>query len=273
MEMRNDMDADDSSDSPRRIKSIQTASDILEAIQHLEAPTFTDLCGEVDISKGTVHTYLETLESEGFITKSGNEYRLGVRLVTMGESVRNQTDIYRAGQDEVEKLAEKTGEWVHLTVECQGQEVTLYESSGDRAIAMDYHLRMRESPQYLYHTAAGKAMLACFDRDRVRKLINRQGFVQRTEKTITDLETLFEELDRIQTQGYAVNDEEEVRGMRSVGTAVTGPDAAVCGAISVTAPTSRLSGDYFESEIPELVMEAANIIEVNLETAGVKQPR
>ncbi|WP_049967038.1 IclR family transcriptional regulator [Natrinema thermotolerans] len=267
------MDADDSSDSPRRIKSIQTASAILEAIQHLEAPTFTDLCGEVDISKGTVHTYLETLESEGFITKSGNEYRLGVRLVTMGESVRNQTDIYRAGQDEVEKLAEKTGEWVHLTVECQGQEVTLYESSGDRAIAMDYHLRMRESPQYLYHTAAGKAMLACFDRDRVRKLINRQGFVQRTEKTITDLETLFEELDRIQTQGYAVNDEEEVRGMRSVGTAITGPDAGVCGAISVTAPTSRLSGEYFESEIPELVMEAANIIEVNLETAGVKQPR
>ncbi|ELY72321.1 Transcriptional regulator IclR [Natrinema pallidum DSM 3751] len=269
----NDMHADDSAGSPRRIKSIQTASAILEAIQYLETPTFTDLCNEVDISKGTVHTYLETLENEGFITKSGKEYRLGVRLVTMGESVRNQTDIYRAGQDEVEKLAEKTGEWVHLTVECQGQEVTLYESSGDRAIAMDYHLRMRESPQYLYHTAAGKAMLACFDRDRVREIVDQQGFVQRTEKTITDLETLFDELDRIQAQGYAVNDEEEVRGMRSVGTAITGTDATVCGAISVTAPTSRLSGDYFESEIPELVMEAANIIEVNLETAGVQKPR
>lgn len=267
------MDADDPLDSPRRIQSVQTASTILEAIQYLEEPTFNDLCGEIDLSKGTVHTYLKTLESEGLIAKGENEYRLGFRLVTMGESVRNQADIYHAGRDEVEELAEKTGEWVHLTVEYQGREVTIYESSGDRAIAMDYHIRMRESPQYLHHTATGKAMLACFDRDRTRETIDRQGLVQRTANTITDLDTLFDELDQIRNQGYAVNDEEEVRGIRSIGTAIQGVDATVHGAISVTAPTSRLSDDYFEIEMPELVTEAANIIEVNLETASVENRR
>lgn len=267
------MNTGDSSDSPRRIQSVQTASTILEAVQYLDEPTFSDLCDEVSISKGTVHTYLETLESEGLISKAESGYRLGFRLVTMGESVRNQTGIYRAGQDEVEKLAETTGEWVHLTVEYQGREVTIYESSGDRAVAMDYHLRMRESPQYLHHTATGKAMLAHLDRDRVRQIVDQQGLVRRTEKTIDTSEALFEELDQIRTQGYAVNDEEEVRGMRSVGTVIQGGDAAVAGAISVTAPTSRLSGEYLDSEIPELVMEAANIIEVNLETSGVENRR
>lgn len=261
-----------SADSPRRIKSVQTATKILETIQYLSEPSFSDICNEVELSRGTVYTYLETLEEEGFIAK-GDCYRLGFRFVTMGESVRNQTDLYRVGQEEAETLAERTGEWVHLTVEHQGQEVTIYETSGDNAVAMDYHLRMRESPQHLHYTAAGKAMLAHLDERRVQEIINQKGLVQQTAETITDPEELFAELDRIRDRGYAINDEEEIRGMRSIGAPIQHTDTGVCGAISVTAPMSRLSGEHFHTEIPELVMEAANIIELNLETAGVENRR
>lgn len=264
------MNDDNAADSPRRIKSIQTASRILEAIQSLSEPTFSALCDEVEISKGTVHTYLETLADEGFVAKSDGLYHLGLRFVTLGESVRNQTDLYRVGQEEVEKLAEKTGEWVHLTVEYQGQEVTIYQSSGDRAIAMDYHLRMRESPQHLHLTATGKAMLAYFDETRIQAIIDQHELPQQTPKTTTDPEELFSKLEKVRDQGYAVNDEEEIRGMRSVGAPIQDIESNVLGAISVTSPTSRLSGEYFKTEIPELVIQAANIIEVNLETAMVE---
>ncbi|AGB40035.1 IclR family transcriptional regulator [Natronococcus occultus] len=264
------MSAGKPADSPRRIKSVQKASTILETVQYLEEPTFNRLCKELDVSKGTVHTYLETLEDEGLIIKSDGTYQLGFRLVTMGEAVRNQSDLYRAGQAEVEKLAEETGEWVHLTVEHQGREVTIYESSGDNAVATDYHHRIREAPQHLHHTATGKAILACFNDKRVRGIVEQRGLTGRTEETITDIDRLLEELERIRDRGYAVNDEEEVRGIRSIGTAIQAGSGWVNGAISVTAPVSRLSGKYFESEVPELVMEAANIIEVNLETADVE---
>lgn len=265
-----DMNDGNAADSPRRIKSIQTASRILEAIQSLSRPTFSALCDEVDVSKGTVHTYLETLADEGFVAKSDDSYHLGLRFVTLGESVRNQTDLYRVGQEEVEKLAEKTGEWVHLTVEYQGKEVTIYESSGDRAIAMDYHLRMRESPQHLHHTATGKAMLAYFDETRTQAIIDQEGLPQQTPETITDPAELSTELEQICDRGYAVNDEEEVRGLRSIGAPIQNIESNVLGAISITSPTSRLSGEYFEIEIPKLVTQAANIIEVNLETATVE---
>ncbi|MHC3439184.1 IclR family transcriptional regulator [Natrialbaceae archaeon A-gly3] len=255
------------SDSPRRIKSVQTASGLLKTIQHLSNPTFTDLRDEVDITKGTLHTYLETLEAEGFVTKTGDGYRLDFRCLTMGETVRNQTDLYHAGREEVENLAEETGEWAHLTIAYRGQEITVYESSGEHAVGTDYHLRMREDPQYPHYTATGKAMLASVDDNLVERIIDDQELVDKTPQTITDRDELFNELKTVREQGYATNDEEEIRGMRSVGAAIRRDDPDTPGAISVTAPKSRLSGDYFESEIPERVIQAANIIEVNLETA------
>ena len=257
----------DSTGGGRRIKSVTRVSDILRTIQRRDEPRFSDVVDALDLSKGTVHTYLATLEAEGFVDRDDGVYRLGFRLVPMAETVRNETDLYRAAREEVENLARETDEYVHLTVADRGREVTIDERRGDNAIAMDYHLRMRETAQHLHYTSTGKAMLAHFDRDRVDSIIENEGLVAQTDRTITDPDELAAELAEIRQQGYAVNDEEEVRGMRSVGAVVQGIEDDVAGAISVTAPKSRLSGNRFTSEIPELVMQAANIIEVNLETA------
>lgn len=251
----------------RRIKSIGTASDILRTVQRVDEPTFTDVVDAVDQSKGTVHTYLATLEAEGFVTRAEDVYRLGFRLVPMAETVRNETDLYRAGRDEVEKLARRTGEYVHMTVADRGKEVTLHERRGENAVARDYHRRMREVPQHLHYTATGKAMLAHFEQSRRERIVAEQGLPAQTDQTITDPDELTASLAEIRERGYAINDEEEVRGMRSVGAAIRGLDGRVAGAISVTAPKSRLSGDRFRTDIPELVKQAANIVEVNMETA------
>ncbi|MGM0398231.1 MAG: IclR family transcriptional regulator [Halobacteriota archaeon] len=257
----------DSEDGPRRIKSVGTISDILRTIQFQDAPTFVDVVDAIDLSKGTVHTYLSTLEAEGFVTREEDVYRLGVRFIPMAETVRNETRLYRAAREEVETLARETEEYVHLTVADRNREVTIDERRGDNAIAMDYHLRMREAPQHLHYTSTGKAMLAHFAPERVDRIIETEGLVAQTDQTITDREELAAELADIRDRGFAVNDEEEVRGMRSVGAVVRGIEDDVAGAISVTAPKRRLSGDRFHTTVPELVMQAANIIEVNLETA------
>ncbi|AJF27650.1 IclR family transcriptional regulator [Haloarcula hispanica] len=254
----------------RQIKSIQTASDILREIQSQSEVTLADLCDDVDVAKSTLHTYLQTLVAEGFIDKSDGVYRLGLRFVPLGESVRNRVDLYQIGKEEVERLAEETSEWVHLTVAYRNREVTLYEHNGGETVAMDYQRRTRESPQYLHCTATGKALLAHFDEAQVTDILASEELVQQTEKTITDPDELRERLAEIRRKGYAINDEEEIRGMRSVGAPIQDVDGAVCGAISVTAPKMRLSGEYLNSDLPELVMEAANIIEVNLESAAAR---
>jgi IclR family acetate operon transcriptional repressor len=55
-----------------------------------------------------------------------------------------------------------------------------------------------------------------------------------TPKTMTDVETLLEELDRVRTGGYALDDEEEAEGVICVGAAFFDHQQACVGALSVT---------------------------------------
>ncbi|ELZ17035.1 MULTISPECIES: IclR family transcriptional regulator [Natrinema] len=251
----------------REIKSVHKIDEILAAIKRLTEGTLTEITEEVDLTKGTVHTYLRTLHNCGYLTEEDGVYRLSLQFVTVAEHVRNETSLYMAGHDEIDELAERTGEYVHLVAEERGREVTLYESRGEYAIATDYHLRLRETPQYLHHNAAGKAMLAHFDADRRDRILDAQELEAQTANTITDETELRETLETVRENGYALNDEEEIRGMRAVGVPIRVPDGSIFGAVSMSAPASRLKGERFRSEVPELVMETANLIEVNLETA------
>lgn len=251
--------------SKRQIQSVLTACELVEAVQRSNGATLQELTDGVDLSAGTVHTYLSTLVECGFLTKEDGAYQLGFRFVTMGEHVRNETDLYAAGQEEVDKLADRSGEYVHLVTENNGREVAIYERRGQHAVGKDYHLKLRESPQHLHDSASGKAILSRLSEERVSEIVSREGLVRQTENTITDRDRLVAELETVRERGYAVNDEEEIRGLRAVGAPVVDNDGSVVGAVSVTAPTSRLKGERFEREIPEMVMEAANLIEVNLE--------
>lgn len=252
---------------PRRIKSVETASDIVDVIKRLQGGTLAEISGEIDLTKGTVYTYLQTLVDSGFVTKRDGEYQLSFRFIALGEHVRNETGLYVAGHDVIDDLADRTGEYVHLIAEERNRIAVLYESHGDRAVAKDYHLRMRETPQYFHDTAAGKAILAHLPSDRRDAILEAHDFEGQTKNTITDAPTLRETLAEIRDRGYALNDEEEIRGMRAVGAPILDSDETVVGAVSVTAPTSRLSDDRFRSEMPKRVIEAANLIEVTLETA------
>ncbi|MDX1745706.1 MAG: IclR family transcriptional regulator C-terminal domain-containing protein, partial [Halobacteriales archaeon] len=99
--------------------------------------------------------------------------------------------------------------------------------------------------------------------DRIESILAKHGLIARTEATITDRETLFEELRTVRERGYALNDEEKLRGLRAVGAPILGQDGRPLGAISVSDTTRNMYDERFREEIPDRLMGTANIIEVN----------
>lgn len=77
---------------------------------------------------------------------------------------------------------------------------------------------------------------------------------------------LVADLERVREQGCAVNDEEQLVGIRAVGALVTTSDGDVLGAISVFGPTSRLTVEEVETTLAEAVIRASNITRVNVHT-------
>lgn len=258
-------------DSSRVIKSVETAIAIVERIRESDGSTVTELAEQTGLTPGSVHTHLATLSYAGYVVQHGQEYRLGPQLLTLGEHFRNHSELYQASKNRVEVLAEETSEAAHLVIEHDGKLFALYERFGSDAVGVELHDRKREQPlNHLHCTAAGKSILAHLPEERVQNIIDKSGLPENTPKTITDRGELLTELDRVREQNFAVANEEQMQGIRAVGAPVIDGEE-VAGAIALSGPASRLQGERFHSELPELVIQAANICEVNLQTTEVQE--
>jgi len=259
--------ADDT--SKRRIKSLERADRIVEQLRSTNGATLTEIANGIGVTPSTAHTYLATLAEMGYIVKTGDQYRLGPEFLTLGEYVRHDSRLYAASKQEVEQLAERTGEAVHLVIEHRGRGIALYEQFGPDAIGTQFHQKLRQQPhQHLHCTASGKAILASLPEDRTNEILDEHGLQDRTPNTITDRATLFEEFETIREQGYAVNDGEELPGIAAIGVPVRDRDQTVLGSIAVSVPKSRMNQDTFSEDVIQLLKRTANSIEVDLQTTA-----
>ena len=261
------MPTDPNPDPPRTLKTVERTARIIKALETLDGAGVTELADHLDMSKSSAYHYLTTLRQEEFVVKNGDRYELGLQLLLSGEYVRNRNLLYRYGKEEIEALAESTGEYANLFTEEHGKGINLYKVRGSDAVGSGYQTDKLQQPDQLHCTATGKAILAFLSEDRVEGILDQHGLPKRTANTITDRDRLFEDLATIRDRGYAYNDEEEVEGLRAVGAPVIDRDDNVLGSLSVAGPTSRLKGTPFEEEFPEKVQRAANVIEVNINMA------
>jgi DNA-binding IclR family transcriptional regulator len=253
--------------SPRTLKTVERTTRIIKALETLDGAGVTELADHLGMSKSSVYHYLTTLRQEEFVVKNGDQYELGLQLLLSGEYVRNRNLLYRYGREEIEDLAESTGEYANLFTEEHGKGINLYKVRGSNAVGSGYQTEKLQHPDQLHCTATGKAILAFLPADERERILDRHGLPERTANTITDRDELLDELATVRDRGYAYNDEEEVEGLRAVGAPVIDRDDTVLGSLSVAGPTSRLKGEAFDEELPEEVQRAANVIEVNINMA------
>ncbi|MFB6114568.1 MAG: IclR family transcriptional regulator [Halodesulfurarchaeum sp.] len=243
------------------VNAVQKGFQIVEALKSIEEAGVTEVSREVDMPKSTTHNYLKTLESSGMVINHDGHYRLSLKFLDLGGYARNHLEIYQAGKDEIDNLAEETGELANLLVEENGKGVYIYQAEGENTVPVDTWIGKRT---HLTVTALGKAILAHYSRDHVEEILDRHGLPELNDNTITDPETFYSELSRVSDRGVAFDDEERLDGIRCVAAPVRDADGAVLGAISVAGPTHRLTGDYYEEELPERVLQAANVTELGV---------
>jgi len=243
------------------VKAAKTSFEIINKIRELEGAGVSELASELDKPTSTIHDHLQTLAHEEYLVKEDGNYYVGTRFLGIGEQARSRQKVYTIARQEVDELATETGEHTNLMIEEHGRGVFLYKSRGPDAVQLDTHAGMRVP---LQTTAMGKSILAFRSREEVDAIIDRHGLPQITEKTITDREELYEELNEIEERGYAYDDEERVKGMRCVAAPITDDEGRAIAAMSVSGPKSRLRGQEFREEVPDLILSSANVIEVNL---------
>ena len=243
------------------IGAVETSFAILESLKELNGARVTDVANHLEIPKSTAHDHLQTLYRAECVVKEGDDYRVGARFLELGGHARANMRLYRVAKEEVDKLADETGEQANLMIEEHGRGIFLHQAHGRDAVTADTYPGKRI---YLQTTALGKCILAHLPDERVSSIIDRHGLPEITKNSITTPEELTDELEAVRERGYAIDDEERIEGMKCIAAPIIDRSDDVLGAVSVSGPTSRMQGQRFEEEIPSTVRRAANIIEVTV---------
>jgi len=250
------------SESPAdSVQATRTMFEIVECLRDAEQLTVTEIADRTGYAKSTVHRHLGTLTDLEYATKQDEQYSVGLRFLELGQRARTQCEGYKLAREKVEEIAEQTGERAQFLVKEHGKAVYIHRAFGERAVYTDPGIGSRIP---LHATSAGKAILAEMDEEKLFEFAEQSSLEPVTDRTITDPDELLEELARIREQGYSFNRQENLDGLHAVGAAVTAPDGGVAGALSVSGPSHRLTGEWFEEEIPTLLMGATNELELNI---------
>lgn len=246
----------------RYIESVETTFSIIEFLRENGPSRLSEVSGAIDRSMSTTHVHLQTLRKHDYVIHEGERYALGLAFLRDGGQRRQRLNIYRAGKQEVTKLADETQEASHLAVEQGGQRVILYKTEIGDAV---YDNTPTGEFTNMHWTATGKALLANVPTSRAREIVEAHGLPRATDQTITDPDALFDHLDIIREQGYALEREERRSGVVAVGVAIfdTTNDEAVA-ALSVSGPRQRLldADGSVDPETLESVQNRANVTEL-----------
>lgn len=250
-----------SEETENTVKATERSFDIVEALRELDSVRLTVLSDSLDLPNSTVHNHLQTLMKLGYVVKEHNHYRLSLQFLDLGEHTRHLQKVYRVARPEIDELAEETKEVASLVVEEDGKGVVLYSAEGSEAFSLDTSPGTRI---HLHASALGKAILAQISESEVQNIIAEYGLPAVTPATITEEESLNEELSTIRTVGIAIDDEERVRGSRTVAAPIRDEGGSVIGSIGVSGPARRLTEERMKGELADILHDTTNIIELKM---------
>jgi len=226
-------------DGPKNpVKAVRTTFRILETLEDQDGLRLTPLAKELGVAKSTAHRYLTTLESMGYLIRKGDTYYLSHRFIHFATHVRTR-----------DERTEEHGRAVYVT-----------QAVGEQGVKIDTKTGKQDP---IHTTAAGKAILSTWPEREVAEFVGAHGLAGPTPHSITDREALFRELAEVRDHGYAINDQENVPGLKAVSVPILAEDDEALGAISVSGPTNRMQGEWFDEELPTLLLGVSNELQLN----------
>jgi IclR family KDG regulon transcriptional repressor len=249
------------------VQTIERASFILDILgQSPQGISIRDLSDKMQLPKGTTHRLLSSLSFFGYVRQDPNtkNYFLGFKLVELGNMLLSQLDLRKEAEPFLRDLAEQTKETVHLVILDQNEIVYLDKRETEPATG---GLRMASrvgSRNPAHSCAVGKVLLAHLPEGALERIVTEKGLSKRTENTITRLNYLKEHLNLVRKQGYAVDDEENERGIRCVGAPVFNEAGRAIAAISVSGPAFRVTRKMVQDGLKRKVMDTARRISQRL---------
>jgi IclR family pca regulon transcriptional regulator len=225
-----------------------------------------DIADDLGMSRSTTHRYVITLLALGYLEQGASrKYRLGLRVTDLGMSALNSTGLREHAHPYLEELRQRTSYTTSLGV-LDGTEVLFVDRvrsfrRGREETVLDLDTGSR-LPAYC--TSIGKLLLANLPEGEQRELLAQVKLTKRGPNTITGKRALLDELEEIQSAGFAVDDQELVAGVYAIAVPVRNEARDVVAAVGLAAPGSAISLEELVDALAPHVVSTADRISARL---------
>lgn len=227
------------------VQSVERTFELLERMADADGEVaLSDLAEASGLPLPTIHRIMRTLVSSGYARQQpSRRYALGPRLIRLGETASRALGSW--ARPYLAELTEAIGETSNMAVLDGNQIVYVAQVPSQHSMRMFTEVGRRVDA---HATAVGKAVLAHLPEETVAQMLTRAGMRPQTERTISGIDSMHEELVRVRHLGYAVDDGEQEVGVRCYAVAVPGAPAST--AISISGPEGRMTRVATDEVVP-----------------------
>lgn len=238
--------------------SIERAFAVLELLNSSRRGwNISEISRKLELPKSSTHAIISTLDRLGYIreSSSGRRYQLSAKMFGLGSSALHATPLPEISLPYMHWGVQQTGLTSHLGILEKGQVIFIQKVDGPGIIKFDTYLGKCSE---LHCTGLGKALLAYQTNEQLEQLLEKHVFARFTRNTIHTRKGFLEELAKVKSNGFAVDDEEEELGIRCIAAPVFEHGEAVA-AVSFTGTTSQMKPEGMKGLIQITKIAAARI--------------
>jgi len=232
--------------------------DLLEAV--VSGPvSLAELSKSLNLNRSTVHRLASALVDRGYLKLTPREgYTLSAKLLELGYAARQQISLPRVARPHLERLAELTGDTVHLGILDGNKALYLDKLPGRRRIEISSRVGERHP---LCVTGLGKALLLDRTQDEWRSLFHAERGMG--AQSASAFHTWLKGMQRYQAGGYSFDLEENEDRIRCVGAPLRDETGKIVAAISV-ASVAQYMDDQRMADLSSTVRDTAAAISRDL---------
>jgi IclR family KDG regulon transcriptional repressor len=251
------------------VKSVERAMDVMDAIRAAGGSMgVTELSQELGLAKSTVHRLLVALTKKEMLRQDERteQYIFGHKILEMASSVSQHPDVISVAMPYLEELRDRTGETAALALKVGRQYCYVVQAVSPK----EYRVNPVLGRNYPMHWAAtGKAILSAMPMDELEECMKVVPELRSTERTVTDVGVLREQLAQLCQDGYAASFGERNIGSVAVSSPIRNRRGYAYAAACIVGPESRIRRE----DVPSLgrtVAEVTRKIEVACQALGIE---
>ena len=221
-------------------QSLKRGLRIIEIIATIGSPaTLAEIARKAALPRSTAHHLLRALVEFGFLLQNdgARTYSLAPKLFQLTGRTWSKEQLAEIAMPFLDELSRRTGEGTSLAILRDGVVTVIAKREPDGPVRVVQEIGARRP---LYCTAVGKALAAWLPAQELEGIIGRTVFERMTANTITSRTAFDQELARIRTTGFALDNEEHIKGIRCIATPVRDHSGVVRASLCVVGPKNHL---------------------------------